>query len=300
VKYDNSFIPKCPFYFTVSRELTIQVKNQSLETPELYDQNSNSNSITLLNGSSERLNSLASNKLPFIPGRGRIIRQLVDDRPRNGRNSKQSSPIGTSASGIASRLTTPNTIQTSQSQKRKSPLISDLHDQSDVEMRDVAAKLKRVIVDERNNEYYQYGSSANVYTIEQHLQKYSSIRFGDIPPIKCQFICKYKNDLSFPIGITIFMRCNWAIVADSGNHCVKIFNSLNGQLIQTLGAGKGDTTVVFRRPSAVHADDNYAELYVKDDKEIQVFDLNNDFRLLRRFGTSLLVRPYGSHSFLIT
>jgi DNA-binding beta-propeller fold protein YncE len=50
----------------------------------------------------------------------------------------------------------------------------------------------------------------------------------------------------------------------------------------------------FLRPSAVLiSNDNKPELFVKDDKEILVFDIENNCKFLRKFGAKILRRPYG-------
>jgi hypothetical protein len=299
VKYDNSFIKNCPFYFTVSKEpLVPQIKSELSEPNEIQLNHSNSNSLSKLNNSNEKMNMMATQTI--TAGRGRIIRQICNNRQEIGKHSE---PLnGTSVCGLAQRSS--GNIQTTQSQKRKSPLACE---RNDVEMRDISTKLKRVVVDETNNTYFQFPNGdyesivrqsivqSNVYSLDKHLRKHSSIKFGDIPSLKCKFISKYANGLSFPIGVAIFMPYNWAFVADSGNHCVKIFNSINGELIRALGTGSGNNAVHFKRPSAIYVNSYDAELYVKDDKEIQVFDLNNDFKLTRKIGTKKLVRPYGKN-----
>jgi len=90
---------------------------------------------------------------------------------------------------------------------------------------------------------------------------------------------------------------NWVIACESGNNSVKVFDRSSTKLIHELNGNldktKHNQEFVFHRPSAVLLDEPAAEIFVKDDKQIQVFDINQNFKLVRKFGNGVLQRPYG-------
>lgn len=142
-----------------------------------------------------------------------------------------------------------------------------------------------------------------VSLISRHLKKYSKSTDGliklldeSIPNIKAKFVCKYQN-LSFPIGVRVCKTRKWVIVCDSSNNAVKIFDENKCQLLHTINGTKTrelDQPFTFIRPSAVLINyENNSEIFIKDDKEILVFDISDGCKLVRKFGFQILKRPYG-------
>lgn len=134
--------------------------------------------------------------------------------------------------------------------------------------------------------------------VSNHLRKYSSsnglvrpLTDGNIPPLKAVFQRKYAN-CNFPIGVRSCKIRNWVIVCDNGNNSVKIFERSSGELLHEIKDNPSQE-YTFRRPSAVILNENDSEIYVKDDKEILVFNLEQNFRLMRKFGFKILRKPYG-------
>lgn len=204
-------------------------------------------------------------------------------------------------------------------------------DDEDGSLSDITRKMKKcVYVDEANNSYHNYASpmgSLNVNTnmeyatryqigdfdssaseltggggggggiLSQHLRKHSTSTKGlvcllndkSMPPVKAEFQVKYAN-CSFPIGVRTCNSRNWVIVCDSGVNSIKIFDKSSGSLLSELKEDQ-ERLFTFRRPSAVLIYDN--EMYVKDDKEILVFDIDRNCRFIRKFGLKILQRPYG-------
>ena len=117
-----------------------------------------------------------------------------------------------------------------------------------------------------------------------------------IPPVKAKFERKFV-DCSFPIGVRCDNTRNWLIVCDSSSNSIKIFDNKTADLIHqiTSDAPQYKGKINLKRPSAVliNNDDGLSEIYVKDDKEIFVFDLKNNFEFVRKFGLKILKRPYG-------
>lgn len=146
-------------------------------------------------------------------------------------------------------------------------------------------------------------NNGQISRVSNHLKKYSGskgglVKFSDgIPNLRAEFVCKYAN-LSFPIGVRVCKQRNWVIVCDSSNSAVKIFDRDSTRLIHeingTLDKSNPNQKWSFFRPSAVLINyENNSEIFVKDDKEILVFDLNNNFNMVRKFGLKILRRPYG-------
>ncbi|XP_060592289.1 uncharacterized protein LOC132747003 isoform X2 [Ruditapes philippinarum] len=102
--------------------------------------------------------------------------------------------------------------------------------------------------------------------------------------IKAKFLFSCSEDMHFPIGVTT-NSLQQIIVADTGNHCIKMFDQ-NGKLIR---ACKGHN---MRRPSAVVVNE-FDHIFVKDDLSIKVFDnlgdymMNIDTEFTRPFGLVL-------------
>jgi WD40 repeat protein len=193
-------------------------------------------------------------------------------------------------------------------------------------MRELSSKLKKIVcVNESENKMHNYNpvnhslnnlmslnvdvpaikSSANnnikypISIISNHLRKHATnlIKMAEIPNMRAQFQCKFV-DLSFPIGVRSCNSRNLLIVCDSANNAVKIFNKDTAKLLHTINGhlDKNNPKQLFtmQRPSAVLINqDNQSEIFVKDDKEILVFDLNDNCRFRRKFGYQILRRPYG-------
>ena len=140
-------------------------------------------------------------------------------------------------------------------------------------------------------------SSATVNIASAHLRKYAhfSNRAVDrqIPPLKAEFVKKFSADFKFPIGVRPYAFRNWLIVCDSGSDSIKVLDGNTGKLLSNI-TSQGKDTYVLRRPSAVLIDnENQSDIYVKDDKEILVFDMNDNFRFIKKFGFGILHKPYG-------
>ena len=284
-----------------------------------------------VNGSTNGLNSR-----PISAGRGRLLKQIITN------NEQANKARSTSLGQVDFNLNSNKTCQQQQqqqllqqqqnnreSQKRKSPLINffeenEMND-ADVELCEISTKLKKVVVDETINQYYQHSSTnlnqtqttnfdfsrlsinnkqtlptavVNGSFLDNHLKKYASQKFGDLPPLKAVFQRKYSANMSFPIGVAVSNVHNWVLVADNGTNSVKIFERSTGDLIYELKGDSKRGASQFKRPSALLINPNDGELYVKDDLQVQVFDIENNFNFKRRFGANTLKRPYGNLYFL--
>jgi hypothetical protein len=291
--------------------------SQIIVSKDVLNKNNNNNNNNSVNGSTNSLNSRA-----ISCGRGRLLKQIIT-------NSEQENKTQNNFNLNTNKI--PQTQQQQQnnyreSQKRKSPLINffqenEIND-ADIELCEISTKLKKVVVDENSNQYHSYSSKqiennnfdysrlstnktstltsssslSNSSFLDNHLKKYSTQKFGDLPPLKAVFQRKYSANLSFPIGVAVSNAHNWVIVADNGTNSVKIFERSTGDLVHEL---KGETkrgASAFKRPSALLLNVKDGEIYVKDDIQIQVFDVENNFTFKRRFGSNILKRPYGIYS----
>jgi hypothetical protein len=143
--------------------------------------------------------------------------------------------------------------------------------------------------DQNNNNYGHELNFPSGGILSYHLKKYSSFsNYTPIPPIQAHYKLAFKN-CKLPIGLCSYDFRNWLIVCDVGSNSVKVFEKTCGELVHEIKDQQG--RFVFKRPSAVLIDQR--EMFVKDDKEILVFDLEDDFKLLRRLGENLLRKPYG-------
>ena len=204
--------------------------------------------------------------------------------------------------------------------------------EADVSISDLSRKLKRMVyVDENENKYHNYSStslsslmSINVQTgneapsqtmsnsayerkhssniLSDHLRRHAVPNGlvrplpGLMPPVKAIFESKF-TDCSFPIGVRCDKSRNWLFVCDSSTNSVKVFDNKSGKLIHQIDeySTQYQGKITLWRPSAalINNDDGKSEVYVKDDKEIFVFDLANKFEFLRKFGFKILRKPYG-------
>lgn len=302
IKYDGFLIKDCPICL-----------------PVYIDSNKSSSILTngIHNGSE------VSSKQTAM-GRGRIFKNI-----RQNEHSVKTSTFNQSYNDSLNDASqfqdaSSSSIQSFPPQKRKSPTYPQV---DDVEV--VSSKLKKVIVNEIHNQTHTYRrpsssssnhsennvhdrltfSNDNIHSrltfpsdkhsninlsgvLDSHLKKYANISALDsIPSIKASFVGKYEAKLNYPIGVCVSTSRNWLLLADTGNNIVKIFNRKNGELLHTILADQNGTQY-FKRPSALIISEKDSELFVKDDKEIFAFDLNN-FSLKRKFGFQILRKPYG-------
>jgi hypothetical protein len=218
----------------------------------------------------------------------------------------------------------------SQPQKRKSPIqfnpgnqydsgvfrsedqFADFDERMEIQDTEVRLSKKAVLVNETNNTYHNYsnyslssilsnestnhqsGQRPVTNVISAHLKKYGSqnknrlLSSVPMPSLRAVFECKFEN-LNFPIGVRACNKRDWLIVCESGANLVKIYNRTTAKLLHTIGSRPNEFE--FRRPSAVLI--NYEtedEMFIKDDNEIFVFDMDR-FRLIRRFGKKLFKKP---------
>lgn len=297
------------------------VKSEPIE-PNVVEMSPQSRAKTL----AEKLGTNTEAKKPESPqnvpsfssaGRGRLLK--LSDK-RNLANGTSTQPPAPSVSQKRKPTDLNNTNQFENSMEC---------DEDDNSMRELSSKLKKcVYVDESINKYHNYPNQTissimtlNVHTdinnntptslhvktgniLSDHLRKYSNlptntlVRLLDdkkIPPVKAKFEQKYAN-LSFPIGVRPCKANNWLIVCDSGNNAVKIFNLSSGELLHQIVENqnhKANPPFTLRRPSAVLIKEDNSEMYIKDDKEILVFSLTDNFKYIRKFGFKMLARPYG-------
>lgn len=251
-------------------------------------------------------------KMPSInAGRGKLLKQRPENKtPKRGVTTGAVSPFcSTGISSFGSFI----------SQKRKSPSFDNERDFNNNlpvndDMKELSSKLKKVSVDETENTLHEYSNNVDMSFLHEknqrswisdHLRKHSpgilnsllpSLLNSPMPNMKAKFVCQYNN-LNFPIGVRVCKRRNWVITCDSGNNSVKIFDRETTKLIQNIDGNydKTNTTKGFtmKRPSAVLIDEQTSEMFVKDDKEILVFDTTNNCKFLRKFGSGILKRPYG-------
>ncbi len=137
--------------------------------------------------------------------------------------------------------------------------------------------------------------------LSDHVRKHSSQNNNSllslsIPPLKAKFVQKFSN-CSFPIGVRTCSKRDWLIVCDCGNDLIKIFDKNTAELLRTIQKSNDSDDkkrFTFKRPSALLIDyENDDLIFVKDDKEILVFDMSKDCQFMYKFGIGILQRPYG-------
>lgn len=317
INFKNKEIPNSPFHFVVMNEY---LQQQSLSTNTVHTGSSNcvsnfaSDGYPAHNDSSidaslfappiKRTELMQNNDEPMLPslnvGRGRLLKTY---RANNGNDSQ-----------FWNKSSTETTFSLSPAYKRKSPetntdLNNNNHNQfSNEELMDVEngnefnkipklSSAHNLIKTNQKNVYFDYqinsGSNLNTNFLSSYLERFSDRakkwNFDQIPPLKAQFQRKFSN-LSYPIGLRSCGMRNWLIVCDNGSNSIKVFEKTTGELIKQI---KEDNLVKLRRPSAVLLCERKSEMYVKDDKEIFVFGLEQDFKLKRKFGSKILSKPYG-------
>lgn len=228
-------------------------------------------------------------------GRGRLLKMKDLNKPKESKLQQMN-----------------NTILGSMSQKRKSPNYQPdfnnneivditLEVEDDSIIQESQSKLQRAnaMDTEQLSNFFQKPqqlTQMGVCILSNHLKKFAqpkgSLMSEQIPPLKAQFMQKFTG-LSFPIGVRVCLKRNWLIACDCGNHAVKIFDRNNANLLHTI-SGDNSSQFTFKRPSAVLINyENENEIFIKDDKEILVFDLSQNFQFVRKFGFKILQRPYG-------
>jgi len=137
--------------------------------------------------------------------------------------------------------------------------------------------------------------------LSDHVNKHSNennnnLKFQSIPPLKAQFVKKF-DCCYFPIGVRTCNKRDWLIVCDCGNNLIKIFDNNEAKLLKTIESrnhGDDKKRFNFKSPSALLIDYESDDLlFVKDDKEILVFDMAKDCQFMHKFGIGILQHPYG-------
>jgi hypothetical protein len=154
---------------------------------------------------------------------------------------------------------------------------------------------KAVLLDEGQNIVHSYvvnGQQPVMNLISDHVRKYATVGSNagighTVPDLKAVYQGEYGN-LNFPIGVKACRRRDWLIVCASAANCVKVFNRSTGELLHTIAASH---EIPFHRPSAVLINyENNAEMFVKDDHDIYVFEMDG-FKVVRKFGYKKIKRP---------
>ncbi|KAL4231067.1 hypothetical protein ACF0H5_008650 [Mactra antiquata] len=103
--------------------------------------------------------------------------------------------------------------------------------------------------------------------------------------MKAKHLYTCTQDMNYPIGITTTMEGD-IIVMDTGNHIVKMFDSL-GNFVKTF---ERTMTPPLHRPSAAVVNE-YGYVFVKDDHCIRIFDKAGLY--VKSIGAHLFSKPYG-------
>lgn len=312
IKYKSTKILNSPVYFVVlpakTPALTTTTPSEQFDLSDAYAKlknlhiNYSETNSTTSEKPRSKLASLVSDSNPdtfektfsstISVGRGRLLKQKDKAKQQQTIQSVQ-----------IPQLSNPFNVM---SQKRKSPSYStDLNnnqvvdipiDDDSLVLKESSSKLQRA--NEMDTDQFESvepnSLDRSVCILSNHLAKHTRINNNRLieehmPSLKAQFVQKFSDGLQFPIGVRACVKRNYLIVCNSSAHDVKIFHRTNAQLIHTIKTY--ETLFTFLRPSALLINGN--ELFVKDDKEILVFDLDNSFQFLRKFGFKILQRPYG-------
>ena len=326
IKFKNTNIPNSPHSFTVLPEQAQSSSSRTnLRSNSSSDQNYSKNSSIKSEPietdqpvvqpkphqktNADKLGSnLSENHNPTRPmGRGSILK--LNDRLRKMNNDQNQAPATTTAQ-----------ISAFISQKRKSYNdnenagnnvngMSHVMDADESPVRDLSNKLQRVVnmddsvqrVHSRNNGVEKSLTTTHNSIISNHIRKHLTstvngvtrlIEDKPIPSLKAKFQRKFMNCF-YPIGVRVCKLRNWLIVCDSGNNAVKVFERTSGELLNEIKAEIGGPFTLVRPSAVLINHHNNAEIYVKDDKEIMVFDLEQDCKFIRKFGQGTLRKPYG-------
>lgn len=289
IQFDQVDMPGSPFLFVVFPEPLIspEFKVPSVPTRVITKQEIRCEdlNVSMTSNASDSNASLASSnacvRSTVMRGRGKMLRSMLSGPLSAG------SPLTTPTNPIASRLEFPSTPS-----NRYDDADDDNYDDQMQQEPEIKAKVPMREIEYVSMPVFKITNQRCL--ISEHLKRHGvgekQRLFADsLPNIQAVFMCKYEN-LEFPIGVRACERRNWVVVCESGINQVKIFERSSGTLLFTL-KGTNPTYFTLKRPSAALIDDN--ELYIKDDKEILVFDMDKDFRLIRKFGSNILRRPYG-------
>lgn len=307
IKVNNLQSTISPIEFVVYDPNVPSIANNVLEVikmepnePRINNENAQSNNLQLAGN-----NSIGRNM--SVVGRGRLL--------KNAETRKS----------FSSFVKNP-------SQKRKSPSFDKFTDLNNnlisqpSDITEITSKLKKVVVDESGNTIHNYSApssynhsvsslmelnvqvptqgskSRNVdYSehdciISNHINNNKGLvtllnEHKTLPNLKAKFVCKYK-DVQFPIGVTVCEKHQVVYICDTSNNAVKVFDNATTMLLREIKGDK-NSQFHFKRPSALLLNKTGEELYVKDDKEVLVFDVGKNYKFLRKFGAEILRRPFG-------
>ncbi|RNA02859.1 tripartite motif-containing 3-like isoform X1 [Brachionus plicatilis] len=311
IHYKNNPIPHSPFHFVVMTEAlqqpSLSVPDATLSSSSTSATNFSSDGYQVHNDSSinltlfgppvKRSEAINAQKPPSLPslnaGRGRLLKMNTSNH-------------GT-GSLFWNKSVTENPLSLCSPYKRKSPEINTdsnnnqfvNEEQMDTEDSNGSSKLPKLVMAQKtlnsnqlkSNDYPSMYPKINILSsyLRRFLNGPNRWHLDQIPPLKAQFQRKFTN-LNYPIGLRSCSMRNWLIVCDNGSNSVKIFEKSTGELIRQI---EEDHLVKLRRPSAVLLCERKSEMYVKDDKEIFVFDLEQNCKMVRKFGSGILRKPYG-------
>jgi len=280
IRYRGTYLAGCPLNFNVLKSM-VRLEN-STKVPETPP------------------NVLKRYESPLSIGRGRLFKDRLIEKNHN--HTPALPPMPVPSVSLIDRLSFPHEVSNSngnfnntnsfkpiQSQKRKSDVIQHAQDR---ELADISTKLKRVIVGDDQSVAQRSFNDDSYGIIDQHLKLYENLSTQEqMPRLKAVFQRKFGSKGSFPIGVTVCNKLNLLIIAESGHRSVKVYDNINGELI--IEIKNEPNASAFVRPSAVLVNENDLDLYIKDDVQVQVFDLKDNFAFKRRFGENILKKPYG-------
>ena len=307
MNYKNKNVTNSPFHFVVlPHKLTDnQNINGKIQNLMSLDTNNNLETVTQKPIIANKLSSSGS----FSIGRGRLLRKNEENIVRAPGNNNHD--IKCSSASVLTDLVGP-------AQKRKS--VNSNFDDNDEEMElvetpdDLSRKFNRISYNENsstnaanlviknnnnnNNNNLNHKNAASNFIqlpstsiISNHLRRNFKGCLNEIPPLKAEFLVKFEK-CCFPIGVRPTKYKNFLIVCDSGANVIKLFDNTTGRFVYEIRDKPNLYTL--KRPSAVLVNNqNDQEIFVKDDKEILVFDLSDNFRFIRKFGYKFLSKPYG-------
>ncbi len=310
IKYKKTHISQSPFHFVVlprqhhhqPTQLVAEIKTESVES---FQMNLNAQyesqrktltekpDVTLPDSRGslrDETNSTSSNTQGV--GRGRLLRQREEQV-----NSQ-----------LSKAHTTKQTLESNHQPKQISTFLEEMMDadetsnqyatKSKTDIRSIPSLLAsmRTITSTHqlsiSTQQLSLNGESKKNLISEHLKMIANkggkvLASNNLPKLKAKLELKLPN-CCFPIGLRTCSKRNYILICDSGSNTVKIFDRTSGKLLREL---KDTDQYKFRRPSAILVYES--ELFVKDDKEILVFDIDKNCAYLRRFGTLELSKPYG-------